>query len=298
MFGNSASLPPDSDRRLLTVSNPRGHGGNRRHPNGKQIGANYMIQQGGLSGTDTTKYSDLECGVFRAIQQHTDGWTELDEAVVVNDLRERLQRLDIPALFRQPFNSFSQVAGPRLQDVAKQLFHCRLQLANDTIQVGCTLRRHRAVSPHVLGRELGNGDLDESEVYLDRMSLGDARLVGRQGLSSQHLQKLPSNPGNIVFDRVSLQASDIAGVARKDAFGSRGIQGLFDVPHQLVDMLARYQQVLALARIQRDVIVVHRGSFNHLCCEAVPIRQPIGAGGNDLPVRALQMHQPFVLPGR
>src|ERR1019366_5750570 len=107
------------------------------------------------------------------------------------------------------------------------------------MKIGGALLRYRAITPHVVRSEFRNGNLDESEIDVDRMGRRDPRLFRSERLPRQNLQKLSSKPGDVVLDGFSLPGSNVANIAWKGALGSCGIQGLFDIPQQLVDVLTR-----------------------------------------------------------
>ncbi|MGA2903337.1 MAG: hypothetical protein ABSD98_05880 [Candidatus Korobacteraceae bacterium] len=179
----------------------------------------------------------------------------------VNDVCQRSQCLYIPSLVGQLLDSFSQITRVGLQDIAHKLFDRRLQLGNDAVQIGRTLRRYWTITTHVVWRQLRNRNLHEGEIDMDGMDRRAARLLRHQRLPGQYLQELTADPCNIVLNRLALHGRYFAHIIREYSLRSCGTERRFHIPQQLVDVPARDQEVLALACIQRDVVVTQPGSL-------------------------------------
>ena len=150
-----------------------------------------------------------------------------------------------------------------------QFFDRGLQLRNRATKIGSALLRHCAVTSHVVRIEFRDGNPDEREIDVDGMGSRDPGPFRSERLPRQDLQKLLPKPSDRVLDGSPLLGENVANIRRKDALGSCGIQRLFDVPQQFVDVLTGDQQALALARIQRDVVLAQFQPF-HRCGPQAP----------------------------
>ena len=138
-----------------------------------------------------------------------------------------------------------------------QFFHSGLQFRNHAVQVARTLLRYWTVAPHIVWIEFSYCNLYKREPHIDRMACRNVRLLRSKRVFGQYLQESSAKPRDVALDRFALHWGDVADITREDALGRSGIQRRFDVAQQLVDMLARDQQALAVARIQRNVILIH-----------------------------------------